>query len=170
MSSTANASLHGASASGTMYYGGESVIMGFLWWLSLFPSQGGQSLVPAVSFWSSLMLLNLSPCARSSATGVSESIFSASARSAAPALPPAPRDGLWHLGGGVLPWQLCPGATAVLASAEDVALYPSRWEGAGRRPGAPPEPRGDGPDRRTARPSWRSRSELQGVPLAVGMP
>lgn len=48
MSSVANASLCGI----VFKKGGESVIMGFLWWLSLFPSQGGQSLVPAVSFWS----------------------------------------------------------------------------------------------------------------------
>lgn len=82
--------------------------MGFLSWSSLFPSQGGQSLVPSVSFWDSLTLLNLSPSTHGAATSVSGSFSSATARSAVPALPPTPWDRLLHLGGGVFPWQLSP--------------------------------------------------------------
>lgn len=80
--------------------------------------------------------------ARSTTSSMSQSASSATARSAPPALPSAPWDRLWHLGGGVFPWQLCRGATAVLASAEDVTLYPSRWGSAGRWPGAPSDPQG----------------------------
>lgn len=130
--------------------------MGFLWWSSLFPSQGEQSLVPPVSFWNSLVLLILCPSSRSAAISVSRSI-SATAGSAA-ALPPAPWDSLWHL--GVLPWQLWPAATALLAGAEDVALYPSCWEGSGRASG-PAGGRTDG---------WtdRQRASLGALERAAG--
>ncbi|KAL9837306.1 uncharacterized protein GJ701_010869 isoform 1-T2 [Geothlypis trichas] len=91
-----------------------------------------------------------------------ESIISASARSAAPTLAPGRRRGLTAALSGV---------TALLGSAEDVAVCPSLGGRLRTRGGtdAQTDGRTDGrTDRRTARPSWRS--ELQGVPLAVGMP